>query len=184
MVCMQPHSEQNRQKNRKPKSRKARRRQQQEQRKFLRQNSWLILLAVLVLVALILFICVITGGREEPQQDTAQTEKTSRYEKAYLCADSPSVSYLNDDLEPAGTAVRGSAVTVSSEHTRKKDGVTYYLTYLDSLKYGYVSEENLTDNPNDVMRETSVFVRTPQNLRLDPETVELGGGQIGTYISL
>ena len=121
---MQPHSEQNRQKNRKPKSRKARRRQQQEQRKFLRQNSWLILLAVLALVALILFICVITGGREEPQQDTAQTEKTSRYEKAYLCADSPSVSYLNDDLEPAGTAVRGSAVTVSSEHTRKKDGVT------------------------------------------------------------
>lgn len=172
---MQPHSEQNRQKNRKPKSRKARRRQQQEQRKFLRQNSWLILLAVLALVALILFICVITGGREEPQQDTAQTEKTSRYEKAYLCADSPSVSYLNDDLEPAGTAVRGSAVTVSSEHTRKKDGVTYYLTYLDSLKYGYVSEDNLTDNPNDVMRETSVFVRTPQNLRLDPETVELGG---------
>ena len=50
---MQPHSEQNRQKNRKPKSRKARRRQQQEQRKFLRQNSWLILLAVLALVALI-----------------------------------------------------------------------------------------------------------------------------------
>ena len=172
---MQPHSEQNRQKNRKSKSRKARRHRQQEQRKFLRQNSWLILLAVLALVALILFICVITGGREEPQQDTAQTEKTSRYEKAYLCADSPSVSYLNDDLEPAGTAVRGSAVTVSSEHTRKKDGVTYYLTYLDSLKYGYVSEENLTDNPNDVMRETSVFVRTPQNLRLDPETVELGG---------
>ena len=71
--------------------------------------------------------------------------------------------------------MRGSAVTVSSEHTRKKDGVTYYLTYLDSLKYGYVSEDNLTDNPNDVMRETSVFVRTPQNLRLDPETVELGG---------
>ena len=172
---MQPHSEQNRQKNRKSKSRKARRHRQQEQRKFLRQNSWLILLAVLALVALILFICVITGGREEPQQDTAQTEKTSRYEKAYLCADSPSVSYLNDDLEPAGTAVRGSAVTVSSEHTRKKDGVTYYLTYLDSLKYGYVSEDNLTDNPNDVMRETSVFVRTPQNLRLDPETVELGG---------
>ena len=172
---MQPHSEQNRQKNRKPKSRKARRRQQQEQRKFLRQNSWLILLAVLVLVALILFICVITGGREEPQQDTAQTEKTSRYEKAYLCADSPSVSYLNDDLEPAGTAVRGSAVTVSSEHTRKKDGVTYYLTYLDSPKYGYVSEENVNDNPNGVMRETRVFVRTPQNLRLDPETVELGG---------
>ena len=80
---MQPHSEQNRQKNRKSKSRKARRHRQQEQRKFLRQNSWLILLAVLALVALILFICVITGGREEPQQDTAQTEKTSRYEKAY-----------------------------------------------------------------------------------------------------
>ena len=79
------------------------------------------IVTVLVLVALILFICVITGGREEPQQDTAQTEKTSRYEKAYLCADSPSVSYLNDDLEPAGTAVRGSAVTVSSEHTRKKE---------------------------------------------------------------
>ena len=172
---MQPHSEQNRQKNRKPKSRKARRRQQQEQRKFLRQNSWLILLAVLVLVALILFICVITGGQEEAQQEPAETQKTSRYEKAYLCADSPSVSYLDENLEPAGTAVRGSEVTYSAENTRKKDGVTYYLTYLDSLKYGYIAETNLTDNPDDVVREESVFVRTPQNLRLDPDSVELGG---------
>ena len=172
---MQPQSEKNRKTDRNPKSRKARRRQKEQQMKFLRQNSWLILLAVLVLVALILFICVITGGQEEPQQDTAQTEKTSRYEKAYLCADSPSVSYLDENLEPAGTAVRGSEVTYSAENTRKKDGVTYYLTYLDSLKYGYIAETNLTDNPDDVVREESVFVRTPQNLRLDPDSVELGG---------
>ena len=98
-----------------------------------------------------------------------------RYEKAYLCADSPSVSYLDENLEPAGTAVRGSEVTYSAENTRKKDGVTYYLTYLDSLKYGYIAETNLTDNPDDVVREESVFVRTPQNLRLDPDSVELGG---------
>ena len=143
--------------------------------KFLRQNSWLILLAVLVLVALILFICVITGGQEEAQQEPAETQKTSRYEKAYPCADNPSVSYLDENLEPAGTAVRGSEVTYSAENTRKKDGVTYYLTYLDSLKYGYIAETNLTDNPDDVVREESVFVRTPQNLRLDPDSVELGG---------
>ena len=127
------------------------------------------------LVALILFICVITGGQEEAQQEPAETQKTSRYEKAYLCADSPSVSYLDENLEPAGTAVRGSEVTYSAENTRKKDGVTYYLTYLDSLKYGYIAETNLTDNPDDVVREESVFVRTPQNLRLDPDSVELGG---------
>ncbi len=172
---MQPQSEKNRKTDRNPKSRKARRRQKEQQMKFLRQNSWLILLAVLVLVALILFICVITGGREEAQQEPAETQKTSRYEKAYLCADSPSVSYLDENLEPAGTAVRGSEVTYSAENTRKKDGVTYYLTYLDSLKYGYIAETNLTDNPDDVSGRTSVFVRTPQNLRLDPESVELGG---------
>ena len=172
---MQPQSEKNRKTDRKPKSRKARRHQKEQQMKFLRQNSWLILLAVLVLVALILFICVITGGREELQQEPAETQKTSRYEKAYLCADSPSVSYLDENLEPAGTAVRGSEVTYSAENTRKKDGVTYYLTYLDSLKYGYIAETNLTDNPDDVVREESIFVRTPQNLRLDPESVELGG---------
>ena len=172
---MQPQSEKNRKTDRKPKSRKARRRQKEQQMKFLRQNSWLILLAVLVLVALILFICVITGGQEEAQQEPAETQKTSRYEKAYLCADSPSVSYLDENLEPAGTAVRGSKVTYAPESTRKKDGVTYYLTYLDSLKYGYVAETNLTDNPDDVVREERIFVRTPQNLRLDPESVELGG---------
>ena len=172
---MQPQSEKNRKTDRKPKSRKARRHQKEQQMKFLRQNSWLILLAVLVLVALILFICVITGGQEEAQQEPAETQKTSRYEKAYLCADSPSVSYLDENLEPAGTAVRGSEVTYSAENTRKKDGVTYYLTYLDSLKYGYIAETNLTDNPDDVVREESVFVRTPQNLRLDPDSVELGG---------
>ena len=88
--------------------------------KFLRQNSWLILLAVLVLVALILFICVITGGQEEAQQEPAETQKTSRYEKAYLCADSPSVSYLDENLEPAGTAVRGSEVTYSAENPQKR----------------------------------------------------------------
>ena len=172
---MQPQSEKNRKTDRNPKSRKARRHQKEQQMKFLRQNSWLILLAVLVLVALILFICVITGGQEEAQQEPAETQKTSRYEKAYLCADSPSVSYLDENLEPAGTAVRGSEVTYSAENTRKKDGVTYYLTYLDSLKYGYIAETNLTDNPDDVVREESVFVRTPQNLRLDPDSVELGG---------
>ena len=145
---MQPQSEKNRKTDRNPKSRKARRRQKEQQMKFLRQNSWLILLAVLVLVALILFICVITGGQEEAQQEPAETQKTSRYEKAYLCADSPSVSYLDENLEPAGTAVRGSEVTYSAENTRKKDGVTYYLTYLDSLKYGYIAETNLTDNPD------------------------------------
>ena len=150
---MQPQSEKNRKTDRNPKSRKARRRQKEQQMKFLRQNSWLILLAVLVLVALILFICVITGGQEEAQQEPAETQKTSRYEKAYLCADSPSVSYLDENLEPAGTAVRGSEVTYSAENTRKKDGVTYYLTYLDSLKYGYIAETNLTDNPDDVVRE-------------------------------
>ncbi len=95
---MQPQSEKNRKTDRNPKSRKARRRQQQEQRKFLRQNSWLILLAVLVLVALILFICVITGGQEEAQQEPAETQKASRYEKAYLGADNPSVSYLDENL--------------------------------------------------------------------------------------
>ena len=172
---MQPQSEKNRKTDRNPKSRKARRRQKEQQMKFLRQNSWLILLAVLVLVALILFICVITGGQEEAQQEPAETQKTSRYEKAYLCADNPSVSYLDENLEPAGTAVRGSEVTYSAENTRKKDGVTYYLTYLDSLKYGYIAETNLTDNPDDVVLEESIFVRTPQNLRLDPESVELGG---------
>ena len=108
---MQPQSEKNRKTDRNPKSRKARRRQKEQQMKFLRQNSWLILLAVLVLVALILFICVITGGQEEAQQEPAETQKTSRYEKAYLCADNPSVSYLDENLEPAGTAVRGSEVT-------------------------------------------------------------------------
>ena len=171
---MQPQSEKNRKTDRNPKSRKARRRQKEQQMKFLRQNSWLILLAVLVLVALILFICVITGGQEEAQQEPAETQKTSRYEKAYLCADSPSVSYLDENLEPAGTAVRGSEVTYSAENTRKKDGVTYYLTYLDSLKYGYIAETNLTDNPDDVVREESVFVRTPQNLRLAKDSIELG----------
>ena len=175
-MFMQPHSERRPETPQKKKSRKARRRRTEQKKKFLRQNSWLILLAVLVLVALILFICVITGGREAPQP-AGETVKKAPYEKAYLCAASPSVSYFDENLEPAGTAVRGSEVTYTTDTTRKKDGVTYYMTYLDSLKFGYVSEANLTDDPDDVVKETSVFVRTPQNLRLSPES-EIGRAHV------
>ena len=171
---MQPRSEPKPQPPQKSKSRKHKRSRRKQQMKFLRQNSWLLLLSVLVLVALILFICVITGS-EEPEQPLHTQQAQSRYEKAYLCAVGASVSYFDEALEPVGMAARGSQVTYTTESPKKKDGETYYLTYLDSLKYGYVAAHNLSDSEDDVVQETEIFVRTPQNLRLGADSVELGG---------
>ena len=56
----------------------------------------------------------------------------------------------------------------------ERDGVRYYLTYFSTLDCGYVSEENLTQDPSAVIAEKVVYVRTPQNLRPEKDSYMLG----------
>ncbi len=65
-------------------------------------------------------------------------------------------------------------ITYSTDKSVERDGVRYYLTYFTTLDCGYVSEENLTQDPNAVIAEKVVYVRTPQNLRLAKDSIELG----------
>ena len=66
-------------------------------------------------------------------------------------------------------------MTYLAEKSLKKDGSTYYLTYFDDLQYGYVDSNCFTDDPNAVVLEKTIYVRTPQNLRLSADGFELGG---------
>ena len=147
---------------------------QQAIQRFLRQNTWLVLIAVLLLVALILLICVLTGSAEQPA-DTAAAPTGSRYQSAFICAETPTVPCYDASLAVSGEVTRGSSVTYLSAEPLKKDGHTYYLTYYRDLQYGYVDQTYFTDDPGAVVLETTIYVRTPQNLRLSADGFELGG---------
>lgn len=154
-----------------PRSRK----RKQEQLRFLRQNTWLVLLAVLILVALVLFICVIAGGSSQPTQGQNVTdEKTERYVSGYICANTATISYYDDQLNEAGTVARGTQITYCTDESIEQNGKRYYLTYLDSLRYGYVASDALTTDASRIVSETTIYVRTPQNLRLSANGLSLG----------
>ncbi|MFR0864801.1 MAG: hypothetical protein ACLSGT_10375, partial [Oscillospiraceae bacterium] len=144
-------------------------------KRFLREHTWGVMITVLIMIALILFVCVIAGAapKEAPAPETTQDE-TPRYESGFICAITTQVPYYTEELSEAGTVARGMQITYSTDRSVERDGVRYYLTYFSTLDCGYVSEENLTQDPSAVIAEKVVYVRTPQNLRLDKNTLELG----------
>ena len=151
------------------------RKRREERMRYLRQNTWLVLLAVLILVAVILFICVVAGGSSQPSQtDKVQSGKTERYVSGYICADTASIAYYDASLSEAGTVARGTQITYCTDDALEKDGVQYYLTYFDSLRYGYIPSDALTTDASKIVGEKIVYVRTPQNLRKSAESDELG----------
>lgn len=145
----------------------------QEQLRYLRQNTWLVLLAVLILVAVILFICVIAGGRE-PATVSRPVEEKGRYVAGYVCADTANIAYYDAELHEAGTVCRGAEVTYYTNETIQKDGTEYCLAYFDSLRYGYLPMDAITDDLDHVVSEKTIYVRTPQNLRLEAYGFKLG----------
>lgn len=154
---------------------KRRRTKRQEQfLKYIKQNTWLVLLAVLILIALILFICVITGAEEPEQEQPTVVKKTGKYQTAYISAKTSEVPYYDDSLMTLGTVVRGSQVTYSTDKPLKTDDKVYYMTYLDDLQHGYIDAENLDKTDDNIVQETEIYVRTPQNLHLSADGIELG----------
>ena len=144
-------------------------------KRFLREHTWGVMITVLIMIALILFVCVIAGAapKEAPAPETTQDE-TPRYESGFICAITTQVPYYTEELSEAGTVARGMQITYSTDKSVERDGIRYYLTYFSTLDCGYVSEENLTQDPAAVVAEKAVYVRTPQNLRVDKDTLELG----------
>jgi hypothetical protein len=164
--------QQRRRKNAKTATESSRREKRAALRKYLRQNNWLVLLACLCAVALVLLILVLSGGKKSEQ--TAAPDKTARYEKGYLCAAEATVPYYDKDLTQKGTAARGTQVTYTTREPIVKDGVEYDLTYVSATAFGYVATTAITQDPNAVVTEKTVYVRTPQNLRLSADGAELG----------
>ena len=155
--------------------RKLRAKRLAQTKRFLREHTWGVMITILILIALILFVCVIAGAspKEPAEQETVQ-EQTPRYESGFICAITTQVPYYTEELSEAGTVARGMQITYSTDKSVECDGIRYYLTYFSTLDCGYVSEENLTQDPAAVVAEKAVYVRTPQNLRVDKDTLELG----------
>lgn len=144
-----------------------------EMLKFLRRNTWLLILIPLVLVALVLAVLVIAGSFPK-QTEQPQPEQTARYQSGYLCAQTAQIPYYDEGLNEIGTVSRGQKITYSTQEPIEKESQKYYLAYFDDLKYGYISSENLTHSENGVVEEKTVYVRTPQNLRLGEDSAKLG----------
>ncbi len=155
--------------------RKLRAKRLAQTKRFLREHTWGVMITILILIALILFVCVIAGAspKEPAEQETVQ-EQTPRYESGFICAITTQVPYYTEELSEAGTVARGMQITYSTDKSVERDGIRYYLTYFSTLDCGYVSEENLRQDPAVVVAEKAVYVRTPQNLRVDKDTLELG----------
>lgn len=141
--------------------------------KFLRRNTWLLILIPLVLVALVLAVLVIAGSFPK-QTEQPQPEQTARYQSGYLCAQTAQIPYYDEGLNEVGTVSRGQKITYSTQEPIEKESQKYYLAYFDDLKYGYISSDNLTHSENGVVEEKTVYVRTPQNLRLGEDSAKLG----------
>lgn len=168
-----------RRKNAKPTTESSGRRRRPQKRsrlrEFLRQNSWLVLLAALCLVAVVLLILVLSGGSGSGASETAaKAESGSRYVTGYLCSEEPQIAYFDETFAEKGTAPRGEKVTYSPNDTLEKDGVTYYLTYLNKVSFGYVPAGSITSDESQIVSEKSVYVRTAQNLRLSEDGKKLG----------
>lgn len=145
----------------------------EKQMQFLRQNTWLLILIPLLLVALVLTVLVIAGSiPKAPQEEPVQPE--ARYESAYLCADTAQIPYYDEQLSQGGTVSRGQKITYSTQETLTRGEETYYLAYFDDLKFGYISDAYLSEDETEVVREKTVYVRTPQNLRTAEDSDKLG----------
>ena len=144
-------------------------------KRFLRTHTWGVMITILILIALVLFVCVIAGAspRAAQEPETVQ-DNTPRYESGFICATTTQVPYYTEELTEAGSVARGMQITYSTDKSVERDGVRYYLTYFSTLDCGYVAEGNLTQDPGAVIAEKTVYVRTPQNLRPDKDTLELG----------
>ena len=155
--------------------RKLRAKRLAQAKRFLREHTWGVMITVLILIALVLFVCVIAGAspKAPAEPETAQDD-TPRYESGFICAITTQVPYYTEEFSEAGTVARGMQITYSTDKSVEHDGVRYYLTYFSTLDCGYVSEENLTQDPDAVIAEKTVYVRTPQNLRPDKDSLELG----------
>ena len=154
--------------------RKLRAKRLAQMKRFLREHTWGVMITILILIALILFVCVIAGASPKEPAEQAVQEQTPRYESGFICAITTQVPYYTEELSEAGTVARGMQITYSTDKSVERDGIRYYLTYFSTLDCGYVSEENLTQDPSAVIAEKVVYVRTPQNLRVDKDTLELG----------
>ncbi len=144
-------------------------------RRFLHRYGWTLSVTVLALIAVVLLIFVIAGSRPEVKEQNVVEEQTpARYQDGYLCASQALVPYYDRSLNETGTVARGMKITYSTQNPIKKDGKSYYLTYFSTLDYGYVCSDNLTRDEKNIVAERTVYVRTPQNLRLQMDSIELG----------
>ncbi len=142
---------------------------------FLREHSWGVMITILILIAVILFICVIAGASpKEPAIAEPAAEQTPRYESGYICGITTEVPYYDESLTEAGSVARGMQITYSTDKSVERDGVRYYLTYFTTLDCGYVASDHLTQDPDAVIAEKTVYVRTPQNLRAEKGSLKLG----------
>ncbi len=77
-------------------------------------------------------------------------------------------------LSPAGDFLRGSSVMTYPNSVEKVDGVRYLKIVLEGTEF-YAPEEALVGMSHEVVREQSIWVRTPATLLADPQNSTIAG---------
>ena len=109
-------------------------------------------------IILLIFVLIITGCNK--------VKKDIEY--AYLASDKKNVWLLDDEYNNEKEISRGTKVEIVDK------GTDYYTIKYEEKNY-HVKKENVTNEINDVVKEETLYVRTPVNVYKDDTSIELVG---------
>lgn len=142
--------------------------EKQKVKRKLKKGRIAIAIAVLIIVCIVIFILL--------NSNTSVLSKVIE-EKMYLSSDMPTVNLYKynsetEKLENDKTEFRGKVVKVRKKDEITKDNVKYVKTIINDESY-YVNSENLTDNEKGVVKEKTVYVRTPASILKGSDNFEI-----------
>lgn len=133
-------------------------------KKIIRKIGAILFLLLLILILFLLF-----------NQDTiSKSKKIIKTETLYLSSNTNEVKIYKlqeEKLIETDSKTRGIKVTSKNKTLTSEDKI-YKEIYLDNKTY-YVSEENLTKDKNEIIKENNIYVKTPTTILKDLTTSEI-----------
>lgn len=128
-----------------------------------------IFIPIIITLTLVLTLFIILN-----QDINIPKEQTIKTQTLYLTSNTNEVKIYElkeEKLVEIEPLIRGTKIT-SKDKTLTSEDQIYKEIYLDNKTY-YVSEENLTKNKKEVVKETEIYVRTPATILKNTETSEI-----------
>ena len=118
-------------------------------------------------IALLLFALTLTGCKDPEVTETRYLASATTSATLYTLTE-------EGTLEIGGDFLRGSALVAYPNCTERVDDVRYVKVALDGAEF-YAPEANLVLTAREVVKEQSIWVRTPATIIADPELSTIAG---------